>query len=294
MTLYLNFRSSPIAGSVVYPRLMRGDDTDPSRLALVPRAEIDGLFGGKNVLFVVHGFNVRQRNGVASYAKLDRELGLSGSDVMVGVLWPGDFWIPAINYPFEGSDAMDCGDKLADYCGRFLGRAQRLSFMSHSLGARLVLRAVAALGAQKPKRKAGLVCVTAGAINMDCLETEYAAAAANSEAIRVLASHEDSVLKVAFRIGDPISNILHDDHRFFEKALGYDGPSPGSVPLLAGNPWQIPDNYDYGHGSYLPPVDPIPPGDPLSWIRVAEYVRRAFFGQPQVPPSPFPPPDLAT
>src|SRR5579863_7031136 len=100
------------------------------------------------------------------------------------MLWPGDAWLPVVDYPFEGSVAIDCGRKLADFCNRWCTGAQSISFLSHSLGARLVLEAVAHLG-----RQARAVCLMAGAINRDCLTAEYARAAANAAAISVLASH---------------------------------------------------------------------------------------------------------
>ena len=69
--------------------------------------------------------------------------------------------------------------------------------------------------------------------------------------VSLLASHEDVVLKIAFTIGDPIADLLHDDHTPFRPALGYNGPAlPASAQILA--PWQIPDSEDYGHGNYMP------------------------------------------
>ena len=278
MTFYLNFRSQAVAGSVVDPYLIQGDQAIPPNVTTVPLPVVDGFFGGKDLLFAVHGFNVDYRTAVSSFAVLDRALALGDSSVMIGVLWPGDWWIPAVNYPFEGSDAMDCGRRLAGYCAAHFASARSISFLSHSLGARLVLEAVSNL-----PRRIRLICLTAGAINRSCLEAEYAAAARNADQICVLSSHEDTVLKLAYPIGDPISNILHDDHTFFERALGYDGPSNASRTLVHG-PWQIPDDYNYKHSSYLPSADPP------RWPRIAEYTRRAFFGEPQVPPSPFPRP----
>lgn len=287
MTFYLNFRSAPVAGSVIDPYMLQSSPPDPPAVTQVPWPVVDGFFGGKDLLFAVHGFNVDQRRAVSSFATLDRALALDESSVMIGVLWPGDWWIPAINYPFEGQDAMECGRRLAAFCSRHFADARSISFLSHSLGARLVLEAAANL-----PRRVRLLCLAAGAINRRCLETEYADAAGNIDQIHVLASHEDTVLRLAFPIGDPISNILHDDHGFFEKALGYDGPSVASMPLVRG-PWQIPDvaPYRYGHGDYLPPVDPLPAQEPKRWVRIAEYARRAFLGQPQVEPRPFPSPE---
>ena len=48
----------------------------------------------------------------------------------MGVLWPGDAWIPVVNYPFEGNDARNSGNNLADYCNTELGSALSLSFVS--------------------------------------------------------------------------------------------------------------------------------------------------------------------
>lgn len=278
MTFFLNFRSSPVAGDIVDPYMVRGEAEDPSAIKKVPLSALGSLFGGKDLLFAVHGFNVNRKRAINSFATLDRALALGGTSVLIGVLWPGDWWIPAINYPFEGEDAMDCGRRLATYCTDYLAGARSLSFVSHSLGARLVLEA-----AQNLPRRVDLVCLTAGAINRACLEAGYAKAARNIDRIHLLASHDDMVLKLAFPIGDPISNVLHDDHDFFERALGYDGPSSGSAALVRA-PWQIPDEYDYDHGSYLPS------DDPKRWPKVAEYVRRAFLDLPAMLPKPFPRP----
>jgi hypothetical protein len=280
MTLYLNFRSQSVGGTVVDPYLLEGDGTVSSPvLRALGGAEIASRIAGKNVLFAVHGFNVSYQYGACSLGQLEPQLGLGPSDVFIGVLWPGDYWLPVVNYPFEGAVSMDCGRRLAEFCRHRLAPAQSLSFVSHSLGARLVLEAVAHLD-----RPARVVCLTAAAINQDCLTTEYAGAAANSSGISVLASHSDWVLKVAFRIGDPISDVLHDDHRAFESALGYNGPPSSAVPPVA-PPWQIADACDYGHGNYLPPGDvAAPPAPNAKWPLPAGFMARAFRGRPQTWP----------
>ena len=123
-------------------------------------------------------------------------------------------------------------------------------------------------------RPAKSVCLTAPAVNRDCLSTEYAQSKDNAEAISILASHNDWVLSVAFRIGDPISDFLHHDHEYFQRALGYSGPPvPAPPPIMP--PWQISDSDNFGHGDYLPP------GDAGKWQLSAEFMARAFRGQPQ-------------
>jgi hypothetical protein len=278
MTLLLSFRTLPVGGAVnrnpqLYDGL--GDRTQPG-WSLTPPAQLRATFAGKSVLFVAHGFNVNQVAGAVSSGLLDHYMNLAAPNLFVGVLWPGDSVIPIVDYPFEGGVAIDCGKLLADFCNEACSTAQSISFASHSLGARLVLEAVCHLN-----RKARSVCLTAAAINRDCLTTQYAAAAKNSEHISLLASHKDLVLKLAFPIGDPLSNLLHDDHTPFQIALGTEGPPPPAPPQVA-LPWQIADDEplgDYGHLDYLPPLSPG------KWPRVADFIKRAFLDHGQTWPA---------
>ena len=118
MTFHLNFRSAPVAGEVIDPYMIESGPADAPEFRRVPSASVDGLFDGKDLLFVVHGFNVPLRRAISSFATLDQALQLGESSAMIGVLWPGDWWIPAINYPFEGQDAMDCGRRLGAFSTR--------------------------------------------------------------------------------------------------------------------------------------------------------------------------------
>ncbi len=275
MTRYLNFREASVGGAVVSPYVIEGDGTiNPPLLTSVPFEAIAAMVGGKNLLFGVHGFNVSYDQGAASLGYLDKALTLTGSDIFLGVLWPGDSWVPYVNYPFEGDVSIACGRYLADFCNTWAASAQSVSFVSHSLGARLVLEAV-----QRLTRPARSVCLTAGAINYDCMLTEYAAAAGNSNAISILASHEDWALKLVYPIADPIALLLHDDHSPFEVALGYNGPpTPAPPPIL--HPWQISDADDYGHSNYLPPVS----GVAGKWNKVAIFMGNAYRRLPQLWP----------
>lgn len=270
MTYYLNCRSAHVAGSVIDPYALQGDATaDPFSYQPVSEDAVEQLADGMDILLGVHGFNVDFADGVESLGLLEPALKLGASEVFFGVLWPGDWWLPVINYPFEGEVAIDAGRRLADYCNRCFASANSISFVSHSLGARLVLEAVKSL--QQPARS---VCLTAGAINRDCLATEYAPATNNSKAISLLASRKDWVLQIAFAVGDPIADILHQDHEMFEAALGYCGP-PTPVPTPVSPPWQISDAEGFRHDNYLPP------DDSGKWLKSAEFMSRAFHNQAQ-------------
>lgn len=285
MTYFLNFRASNVGGPVIDPQLLEGDGTvNPLHWSVVSADQIPSRFAGRNILFAAHGFNVSQQQGACSLGLLGSYLNLPSLDVFVGVLWPGDSVVPIIDYPFEGNVAQDCGGRLATFCNQACAKAQSLSFVSHSLGARLVLEAVARLD-----RKAQSVCLTAAAINRDCLVTEYSNAAGNAERISILASRKDLVLKVAFSVADPLSDLLHDDHTPFEHALGSEGPPTPAAPPVR-TPWQISDNDNFGHSSYLPPSTaiPLPPPPPpaTQWPLAADFMMRAFADQPQTWPTP--------
>jgi hypothetical protein len=293
MTLYLNLRQLTVGGYVLdQPYMLQGAAaTDLNSLTAVPWANIPQLVGGRNLLFIVHGFNVNFAAGARMNDRLRPLLNLAAGDLPIGVLWPGDSFIPVVDYPFEGNVAIAAGKAIATFCRTFLASARSFSFASHSLGARVVLQAL--LGLNRPARS---VTLMAGAINQSCLVQEYAAAARNSTSLSVLASKGDNVLKLAFPLGDPLADLLHDDHPVFEPALGYAGPSISEVALVDG-PWQIPlpappSNIDYDHGSYLPPSEAVPPQpttNPPSYVPVADYIANAFYGRPQSWPSMAPP-----
>jgi pimeloyl-ACP methyl ester carboxylesterase len=287
VTLFLSFRERDVAGSIAGPQLLEGDGTaDPLALRLVSDVEIALRVAGRNLLFAAHGFNVSGPRGARSLARLEPALGLGPADLYIAVLWPGDWWVPVVNYPFEGATSMECGRRLALWCGQRCTGAASFSFVSHSLGARLVLEA-----AMRLDLNVRSVCLTAGAINDDCLATEYAAAAESAAAVSVLASRRDKVLKIAFRIGDPIADLLHDDHSLSEEALGTVGPAP-PVPPVVVPPWQIADKDDYGHGDYLPPGDAVEDAAARAaakWPRPAAFMGRAFRGEAQSWPAAAPP-----
>jgi len=278
MTFYLNFRAQSVGGGVIDAQPRQGvfdpDQAAPIELSLLELGAIRGLAGGRDVLFGVHGFNVNMDDGTRAMARLEPFLGLKQTDLFFGVLWPGDSWLPVVDYPIEGDFAMDTGNRLAAFCNIWLSGANSISFLSHSLGARVVLQAVAGL-----QKKARSVCLTAAAVNQAALAEEYAAAANNASAISVLASHSDNVLKLAYPPGDAISNTLNYDHPYFEPALGYDGPPP--PPPSVNSPWQISDGAGYDHGDYIPPGNPGPlPAIPPSpkWYAVADFMSRAYRG----------------
>ena len=65
MTLYLNFRSQAVAGSVIDPVVLSGDGAvSQPVLQMLPPARLAALTAGRNILFGVHGFNVNRDEGI--------------------------------------------------------------------------------------------------------------------------------------------------------------------------------------------------------------------------------------
>ena len=80
-------------------------------------------------------------------------------------------------------------------------------------------------------------------------------------AISVLASKEDMVLSAAFPLGNFVAGILTAGHPWWHAALGQQGPS-SPRPANFQAPFEIPDNWNFGHGDYLR-IDPASPAIPV-------------------------------
>jgi esterase/lipase superfamily enzyme len=234
-------------------------------------AEVTRAVQGKHLLFGTHGFATGFAAGAQFMAALQSMLSLPSSAGFVGVLWPGDSWLPYVNYSWEADDAVMCGRKLAALCnGRFRSAAS-FSFVSHSLGGRLVLEAAANLD-----RKARMVCLMAAAVDNNALTSQYRAALANSEHVYVLSSIKDRVLRLAYPVGDALSDLfLGDSDSPFRSALGLNGPRPGAGATVDDN--RIAPQPPCDHGDYLPAGS--------HWLQVAPYVRRSFDRVPHIWPT---------
>ena len=255
MTLFLDFRTDGVGGGILdEPRVLEGNGlVDRPELRDLGRTLPAARIAGREVVFATHGFNVSRVAGVHSLARLERDLNLPAAFVFVGVLWPGDWWIPVVNYPSEAGDAVRCGRLLAKLVNTSLSLAGSVSLVSHSLGGRLVLEAAKHLS--RPARE---LCVLAAAVDDDCLTSgQYDSARKNAKRISVLASRGDLVLRIAYPAGDFFSDIFYDDDNPARKALGYHGPRPRAENVLHA---QI-SGRQYGHGDYFPPADLAAPND---------------------------------
>ena len=284
MSLYLNLRYEAVGGGLRKdPYLIEGDGLVAKPLMKsLSSSEAAQRVAGRTLVFTVHGFNVSYAGGLCSLARLEKKLVplLPPHFLMVGVLWPGDFIIPAINYPGEWRDAVNGGKAVARFANTTLRGAADFCFLSHSLGGRLTLEAVAGLS-----RKASRVCLTAAATDADCLEHPYNTAVANSGQLTYLASLEDMVLKLAYPVGDWAGHVFFGDKDDdMAGALGRFGAKWPRTHNPKAWGFTVANALKYDHGNYFPPGKPTTPDKP-SQEQVAKFAARFLAGgAPSWPP----------
>ena len=90
----------------------------------------------------------------------------------------------------------------------------------------------------------------AGAIDDNCLDSEFKDVIGKTGKISVLASRKDPVLALAFPLGNLLGGIIDRGHPWWREALGRGGPATPRPENLDG-PYAIPDEWDFVHSSYL-------------------------------------------
>jgi len=251
MTPFLDVRVNPVGGPLAkVVAFYQGASI--SDYQTITRDQLLQMIHGRNVLIGTHGFNVNRADGI-NHLNIWNGLLLQlnpSFDVFVGLLWPGDsVWAHGLDYPEEPEVADEAGVLLGPFLDKLLADSASVSFSSHSLGARVVLRSIIQMNTQVRR-----VILMAGAINDDCLTNEFAAAAGKIGEISVLASRCDQVLALAFPLGNFLSGIIDVGHPWWHDALGRNGPQrPQPTNFRA--PFLIPTRWGYGHHHYLQ-VDP--------------------------------------
>ena len=228
----------------------------PGRLMALTPAVRDAeavLATMQEVVFLTHGFNVDRPSGLRELRQFAEALSDRAGVARVCVTWPGDSWAGAASYSLEGNDADDSGHALADFIARVLPRGTTLSFVSHSLGARVILSALMRVDRRAYRVRA--VCPMAPAVDDFSVSAPelYRAAAASAGTVHVLASRSDTVLKYAYPAGDILQSFLFFWKEAAGLALGYHGARPsGTHGVPKGvHTEQIPDALEVGHGDYL-------------------------------------------
>ncbi|MGC9157691.1 MAG: alpha/beta hydrolase [Terracidiphilus sp.] len=257
MTAFLDVRTAWGGGAVGDEVLIRTGTSRTNYRELSP-GDLESFVHGRDVMIATHGFNTNRAQGIEMLSDWESLLGPAPfPGAFIGFLWPGDseFW-HTLSYPVEPRHATDSGNRLAEFVNRNFQNAVSLSFVSHSLGARVILQTI-----HRTKRPVRRAIVMAGAVSDHCLTGEFAAVPPKVEVISVLASKKDEVLRWAFPLGDLSAEIIDREHPWWESALGRFGPF--SRPEHYQPPCQIPEKWNYGHENYLQVQPPAPEPIPL-------------------------------
>jgi esterase/lipase superfamily enzyme len=260
MIYTLDFRMANTGGAVVPGKVIPGAGLGTEfQLRTEPR-----------ITFLLHGYNVNRENGRASLHRLAARLSASQNEAVVAVLWPGDHWTRAASYSFEGRDADDSAKALAEYVKTYIPKHTELSFVSHSLGARVAMETVKRLGAYRIRQ----IALMAPAIDDSSLANPsvYFAAASGADRVAVLASRKDKILKYAYPAGDALQAFVFFWNDVVDLALGYHGPRKSKSYAVPAKVYaeQIPDARGADHGHYIP-GDPAydVPDDPAVANRIS-------------------------
>ncbi|MFT4253198.1 MAG: alpha/beta hydrolase [Caulobacter sp.] len=264
---FLVCRDRQKVGGVRDPKMVRdfrdrktGGWPSQDNIVKLPERHFSVEFGNEwsgRLWLITHGFNVNGPSGASSCGEMVRE-GF-GADLVMPVLWPGDWYVRGVNYPFELGDAVDTGRRLATWLCDNVPKAE-VSIISHSLGARVALSAAAELAVKKNAPRMGQLILMAAAADHAVLEwPAYREGLKRFKSVTVLASVEDEVLKDAYPIGDKLENFWWGE-RGSGVALGLEGPRTQTIPGLPHlMTVRIPADRKHEHGSYLPsPLDPPP------------------------------------
>ena len=174
---------------------------------------------------------------------------------------------------------MDAGNLLATFLNTNFTSALSLSFVSHSLGARVVLQTIA--GLNRPRAPAA----PHGRRHRQHLPLQRVRnRTPRCGTISVLASRSDNVLKWAFPAGNFVSGLFSRGAPYIHEAIGREGPSTAiTPPNNVHADWQIPDDLEL-RSRQLPAIQPTP--NPVR--------APAVFPPPDMPEPPaFAPPALA-
>lgn len=252
MNYLLDFRERDTGGAVVpgvLTRLSDGASGDVAERSLQVEP---------NITFLLHGFNVSRAEGRTGLDRLSLRLSAAQGGGIVAVLWPGDHWTGFVSYPFEGRDADDTADELARFIVLVVHSGTPLSFVTHSLGARVAMEAMISL--LEEDYSVTQVCLMAAAIDDYSVSSseDYRVVVEEAGRVAVLSSKEDEVLKYVYPAADLLQSFIFFWRESFGLALGYHGPRPdedgGPVPSNVLHE-AIPEARNSDHGDYIP--DPM-------------------------------------
>ncbi len=201
------------------------DPSQPDAGKKIELADLKAQARDQHVCVMVHGFNNTLPAILKAYGELQAGLaraGLSGPKgygLVVGFAWPG--WTSGLGYIPAIRSANHSGPQLRQLVNDLRSVALSVDIQTHSLGARVALRALAG---PEPVFVDNLL-LSAPAVDHDVLEPRqpFHRALATCNRCLVYHSRHDSVLRGIYRLGD-IPGLM-------KKSLGMGGPRDKKTTL---------------------------------------------------------------
>ncbi len=181
--------------------------------------DLNNILQGKSVLILVHGYNNEQFEVYDAYQIIEQKVAmhLSGKyDYVIGYSWPGgdrgiEWWQGKSRANGVARMFRRQIEKLHSVCSS-------IDVMSHSLGARVTLKALK--GSSVPNLVRNYYC-TAPAVDNESLEPreEFHDSLTSTNNLYVFHSARDGVLSMSYRAAE------------FDRALGLNGPEDKAFVL---------------------------------------------------------------
>jgi hypothetical protein len=235
--------TKPVSG--LWAKLI-AEDGEPDEVSSI------GAWGDarrERFVILLHGYNVKSAEAVPALRQF--ELGVQRHSAALAadiawLLWPGYWSRPLLRvaaYPFKALDTPRMGKEIAKFLREKVAERKRsvdLVVVAHSLGCRVALETFRELIGDPGIRNATALLMAAAVPVVDVESRGRLRPAAEHAAKRaVLYSHQDSVLQIAFRIGQGVA----PGEAGWGEAVGTGG-EPREL-------WSDREEmYGYGHGSY--------------------------------------------
>ncbi|MGR6962973.1 alpha/beta hydrolase [Geodermatophilus sp. URMC 61] len=224
-----------------------------------PRSRWGSLIGRTTLTIFIHGFNNSEPRATdtweKTYSQLCDRLSDRQLDQLVLYYWPGDATSrQATSAPLYFSrvpQAAQCGQDLASYLAHLAQRIKtlRLQIVAHSLGSRVALETIRALGGH-PKVRVENVLLLAAAVPAGLCEDPRRYGKSHAAKEVVVHSRNDDVLRRSFPAGQWMARHMASRTRRdpdpgpLKEAVGYRGKpttrwsgEPDSSGLRHGEYW---------------------------------------------------------
>jgi esterase/lipase superfamily enzyme len=185
----------------------------------------------QRLLLLVHGYHNKRENILGGYSMINAALqakGVVGTGArayhqVIGIAWPGGF--TKASYLLAKMRANALGDSVFARLKKVVEAAKAVDIMTHSLGARVILKALQ--NADPNGQTIRNLFLTAPAVDDESIQEgeKFFISTQVCRKVFVLHSSNDTVLKISYPLMD------------FDKALGLNGPDKankvgGNVQLV--------------------------------------------------------------